>query len=584
VLITPPRKVWTQYYATNSIIRFSYGDRHQKSLFAEYINHSLSADKKVAWHCPENSLLPVIKDTSPSITLQSSTAVVLSKKQNSILQAISQSWIEHTKSCHFISGARGRGKSTLLAKVCEQLLLDDQQKLFTQIAICAPSQTQRDIIKGYIPKIARHKSKLLSIAPDQTEDLTEDTLLIIDEAASIAPSLLTQLCERTKHSIICATTQGYEGSGKGLIYRWLPNASKTINTYKLSEPFRWRDNDALEAIMESIFEPKLPPLQLPAPESLKLHLLDKHTLLEQTALIKGCIALLQQAHYQSTPADILRMLDADDHQIWCFSDAKMPANSASLMGVICTITEGGAELFSDEVLCEHIAIGKRRVQGHMGLQAITSGIHEKEILTYKTCRIHRIAVRPEHQGQNIGSSMLACLHEQRTQLAIDGFSSSFGINKRLENFWRKNNYALIKVGHRKDTSSGSITGHYLHKSSQLYECFSDVMRAHVDIDIQYLRALGGELKLVLPSLYTDTDVDDASTQIQLAHTKLQLFSQNIISYAMAKPAIFYIAKQFKHSMLMTLFEKLHTKHLSKTDKQELLNELTIRVNNWLKEH
>lgn len=584
VLLTPKIVQWQHYYAQHSQIRFSYGDKHASSSFTKYLYITLCSDENVAWHSSESSELPIIEDltTTPQHTI--SNPFMLSDEQQHIATTIKHDWQRRTSSLNFISGGRGRGKTTLLAFLCEQSLRCTSER-FRKIAICAPTMLQRNIIKQYMDNEVRNQTKLVSIAPDQFEQLDSDTLLFIDEAASISPSLLSSLCERVKHAVISATTEGYEGSGKGLIYRWLPQIEYQLMQHRLTQPFRWGCDDVLEALVQRLFEPNLAKSSDVDNTQLNLHLFHKTSLLSHPTLLRACIALLQQAHYQSTPTDILRMLDADDQQIWGFTYKAEPLNANSLLGVICTISEGGSEIFHESNLCDDIALGKRRVQGHMGLQAIASGLHNSDVLQYKTCRIHRIAVRPEQQNAGIGSQMLSALLKHQPSMDVDGFSTAFGLTERLNKFWQKNNYELVKLGHRKDTSSGTVTGHYLHKHSKLFHTIYAQSLAHLKLDLNYMLDFRPELINVLPAsiIYELTSATNPPCLYELAIEKLRFFSQGKLSYAMAAPAVYFASMRTSNHGLLSILKCLHKPHHSKEAKQAYETLIIKHILVWLEQ-
>ncbi|WP_371192795.1 GNAT family N-acetyltransferase [Glaciecola sp. SC05] len=585
VILTPAPSTWAAYYAAHKLVSFSYGDGHQHSFFADYLHQIFTANKGVAWHSEESSVLPLIQDNTKPKLHTRSAEIALSDQQHSALLAISRSWDTQANSCHFITGARGRGKTTLLSKLCEYAVSTPSLSGFSKLAICAPSAGQRDIVARYISLSNSPSIEVLSIAPDQAEQLNAATLLLIDEAASIAPELLNQLCNAVSHVIISATTQGYEGSGKGLIYRWLPSLHKPIEQYDLTQPFRWGNDDALEALIEETFQPEQPAADGPISANFKLVLLNKTDLLKNTELLKACIALLQQAHYQSTPNDILRILDAQDHGLWAYINTSSLNPVENLYGVICTIIEGGENTFDEPALCEAIATGQRRVQGHMSLQALTMSLHRSEILAHKTCRIHRIAVRTEVHRKGIGSRMLRHLYEQKITIDVDGFSSSFGLTAALHHFWQKNGYELVKLGHRKDTSSGTITGHFLDKTSRLYSEISDSSLSLIHLDKCYLVAYEPSFDAFFAHL--GIPLHDAfcnkQSVLMLALKKLNLFLTNKISYAMAKPAIYFAVLDSKNSLLKQSFNKLHEKHLTQGNKQILERKIRKALINYLKD-
>jgi tRNA(Met) cytidine acetyltransferase len=269
------------------------------------------------------------------------------------------------------------------------------------------------------------------------------------------------------------------------------------------------------------------------------------------------------AHYQSTANDIQRMLDGSDHQIWAYLNAKQ-----EVVGVICTIDEGGAKTFTDNDLRQAISYGARRVQGHMSSQALSQGFNKEALLLFKFCRVHRIAVSPNCQRSGIGSAMLNALHQKQSSLDVDGFTTSFGINASLDRFWHRNGYDIVKIGQRKDTSSGTLTGHYLRTRSIRLAELTEIGKVSLYIDLAYLKHFQTSLyKLICKRIKTLEDNNSIKNDAYaFSYQKAKSFIQNTLSFAMTKSHIYYLACYLNSTQLHQLIEKQHTLHLSKQEK------------------
>ena len=631
VLITPNPASWSQYFAANTAIPFSYADTHSISYFALRLKNILENDKYVAWygkwtntktkeyndeicHLPIADLskraeLLFANDGTDSDATDNDTAdsdstdsahtengISLSGSQTAALLSIQGSW-EETSSCHFIGGNRGRGKTTLLAHLCNTALKSASSVPFRQIIICAPSKAQRTTITAKVPATLNPELPIKEIAPDQISEVDEHSLLLVDEAASISPHLLTQLCDNTAHKVIAATTQGYEGSGKGLLYRWLPNLKEPVSLHKLKSPFRWQQGDVLEALTDEIFNPTVnlnetALIQTQPSDSPSLIKIDKATLSKNIDLSDAVFALLQGAHYQFTPTDILRTFDADDHELWIYTDPKAPYAPNNLIGVVCTICEGPFSKDSatlkhsatssinvgtdnSSYLCEAIAMGTRRVQGHMSLQAFSSGLNEPQILNNTVHRVHRIAVWPNLQGRGFGSDMLRQLQTQLTQSKQAMLSSSLGLTPSLYTFWKKNGFILCRLGQRSDTSSGTLSGHFLQKGASILTSYHTQFHAHLSLDLNYLYDFNYTLHKLIPTQAIE-DINneyDHKMVKSLAHKKCKLFINDLSSYAMSRAAIYCLIQELALDDCLNAYKALHTKHLSKQQKHKHITEI-----------
>jgi tRNA(Met) cytidine acetyltransferase len=588
VLLTPAHSNWPEYFASQTQIKFSYGDTHKVSYFSELLLSIFNEDKQVAWWTNEKQCLPVLESASArtestqGLNTHSAT-LKLSNGQTAVLEHVLHSWQRKTKSCHLVTGSRGRGKTTLLAKAIELSLKIHDEIGYSKLILCTPTPLQNDLIKSYMCESTRESKKIISIAPDQIDKVGANDVLFIDEAASIAPWMLTKLCQQAAHALMCSTMQGYEGSGKGLLYRWLPSYEGEIVHHQLEQAFRWRANDPLEQLMDNLFlpQPLMGDLAKREDTKLGLHKIDKQALVNDPDLYRTCFALLQNAHYQSTPIDHMRMLDAQDNQLWVYANQNEGKTIASsIVGIICTIEEGGANTFSDAQLIKDIAFGQRRLQGHMTIQALALHLAEERITSQMVYRIHRIAVQANMQKQGIGSAMLRALSKQSGEKSEASLSAAFGVTDALHGFWSKNDFTLVKMGQRKDSSSGALTGYYVKTNSQLHLTFKHLFEVSLQLDLNYLKhyqkALYMLIPLVIQNLQTESKID-TETMAYITR-KLNLFLCDKLSYTMVKSLLLFISGKFDDEKLLSLLEQLHTKHLHKHEKERLAIEIKERLN------
>ncbi|WP_395342148.1 GNAT family N-acetyltransferase [Ningiella sp. W23] len=610
VMLCPKLANWPSYFARHQGIKFSYGEAHTECVFASFLSGHFLGDSQVAQIDDSGAILPIVaSQAEPELTLENvcdappsslrQSGFTLSKKQQDIFNKILRAWDEKHISNSLITGARGRGKSTLLGflafEALRRVLIGTIQSENddSQIAICAPTASQAKIVLDVVNKLLTQDSSLSSsqislikntniiqsYAPDQSDQIPENSYLFIDEAASMAPELIDKLCEKVSHTVLSSTMDGYEGSGKGLLYRWLPMQINTTEHYRLYQAFRWDNNDALENMMAAIFSPNLTVLDAEQPTSTLhisdgLHCLNKSELLGDFKLFRECFSLLQGAHYQSTPNDIQRMLSASDYHIWLYIE------NSQCVGIICTIEEGGADTFYENQLRFDIAMGKRRVQGHMSAQALAQALQIPEVLGEPTLRINRIAVHPQIQGQGIGSQMLSCLKKifLQTKNQKQNLSTSFGMTPKLVKFWQANSFRLVKLGYRKDTSSGAVTGHFMHSESESYKAIHDLAKASQAIDMHYLKRFNPSIYRSIPiellTFENKETIEEAKKSI--TKQKRALFVNETLSFDMSKSSLAYCLYHSSESNLgpaRSLFEELHQPNLSKTQKLENASKL-----------
>lgn len=361
--------------------------------------------------------------------------------------------------CVVITAPRGRGKSSLLG-----LLAADRIKQGIDVALTSPvshntqaifdiAQKQCDgVLSGQrSPHLTDTSSggRLQWFAPDNP-GLTakQQHCLIIDEAASLPLPVLRQLIVASEQLILATTTQGYEGSGQGFTTRFLPllERTRTVTHCRLTSPIRWFDDDPLEQfcadnlLITDDVSQTAPPVKA---EDVNWSKVQFDVLSESH--FRQVIHLLVSAHYQTTPDDIMRIVDAPDTFL-------ILGTAESAIVAVCIVTAEGGERLAP--VASDISMGARRVRGHLGAQrlSLTSALPQLASLRY--WRVNRIAVHPAHQNQGIGSQCLTYLHETASEHNIDALTSSFGATKNLINFWLINGFEQIAAGQKPDKASG----------------------------------------------------------------------------------------------------------------------------------
>ncbi|MFC4699844.1 GNAT family N-acetyltransferase [Glaciecola siphonariae] len=678
VLICPPPSKWTRYFAEHTRLRFSYADRHQISHFSDLLLKHFYNDPTIAWWTSEKRVLPVVdmneyvngksksrtdgdssnvlgdisnqhskKSLNESSVGESSVgeslASELSEEQTSIYRSVFSRIEEADKSYHLITGGRGRGKTTLLAHIgaTASLLCNAAnagasananakkdatatltastnkhlEQAYDEVFVCAPTLMQAQHLKKLIQKHSAKNLTISSLAPERIDLLSNKALLLIDEAAAIAPQLLDDLTQKAAHSVLCTTIEGYEGSGKGLLYRWLPRALEHKYQYTLHRAFRWQDGDPLEKLMQQIYQPTVSAFVNTQQNKFTLQPLRKSDIAEQSHLFEQCHALLNSAHYQNTPNDLMRILDAADHMLWIYISNSGTKNT--VVGLICAVEEGG-ECFepdscigqakgkgtttsidtnvstsmdgfvdscadssindSDDDSLQHaIARGQRRVQGHMTSQAMALLLNEPDYLREHIVRIQRIAVHPQMQGKGHGSAMLMQFRKILEGNKYNNIATSYGLTASLSNFWQKNGYHLVKIGQRIDTSSGTLSGLLFHTTSPAFLEHQTQAAFYLSIDIYYLKAYHPRLYRLIPQTLIATTPKATKEYLEdewhLIRKKLRLFVDDKLAFSLVRALLFTVSDTFKLDTTTAIIKTLHQKHIHKAQKLNLIQRL-----------
>ncbi|MCA4023116.1 tRNA(Met) cytidine acetyltransferase TmcA [Vibrio vulnificus] len=364
----------------------------------------------------------------------------------------------HRKRPLLLTADRGRGKSSALGIASGQLMKTRKMRILltapTSAAVepvfhHAQSQLDGVVWQQSKSKLESENAVLEFVAPDDLlQRLPKCDLLLIDEAAAIPLPMLKRMVEHYHRLVLSSTIHGYEGCGRGFTAKflpWLQSQRPGMKHLHLNTPIRWLPDDPLELWLNDTF---LLNAELPTPENvvlenLVLRLVDKSELLAQPARLRACFALLVNAHYQTSPNDLMQLLSDPSCQLWlaeCNSD---------VLGCLLTVEEGGLE----SALITQVQLGQRRPSGNLIAISLANHLGLKAAAQQRSLRVMRIAVHPQYQLLGVGQAMLAQL-EQQLDLQVDFLSTSFGATESLVRFWLHSQYRPVRVGFSRDAASG----------------------------------------------------------------------------------------------------------------------------------
>ncbi len=385
---------------------------------------------------------------------------VLTNDQQQALELFHHAATGHAGRPLVITADRGRGKSTLLGIGAARLM----QRRPCRILVTAPRRAATDILfrqaRAALPHcvagnggLEYEASTLEFAAPDAlVAERPRADLLLVDEAAGIPLPLLEKLLREYGRAVLASTVHGYEGSGRGFLLRLGPMLDRLRPQWKqfrLEQPVRWARHDPLERFgFEALLLDAEPvPFEGSAPpaEECRARLVHQEELLENEALLKQLFGLLVSAHYRTTPRDLRYILDAPNLTIQGLFHRDM------LLGAALVAREGGLP----RTLCKEILSGHRRPRGHLLPQLLATRCAIPEALEWHCERVVRIAIHPCLQGRGLGSRLLRHLAESAQQDGVALIGTSFGATAPLLRFWRKAGFLPVRLGHRREASSGA---------------------------------------------------------------------------------------------------------------------------------
>ncbi|MCU7555092.1 GNAT family N-acetyltransferase [Alteromonas sp. ASW11-19] len=389
-----------------------------------------------------------------------------------------------------ITAPRGRGKSALLGQLAARLMAEGASVLLTSAAKEAVTPVFRHLARAKnvhltAPLICRHEETgacLRWVAPDNPELLTRNpNWVFVDEAAALPLPQLRAITEHATRCVLTTTLDGYEGSGQGFVQRFVPaflSDRADARHYTLTQPVRWADNDPVERFLNCtlLFDQHSPAPTCPADE-----LTYRWCRFDQLApsSLAQVMQLLMVAHYQTTPDDLMRLIDAPDVlvAIVCSADEK------HIIGALIINREGGRRL---QDLAAHIATGQRRVKGHLGAQRLTLLMADPQLARLRYWRVNRIAVRTEYRQQKVGSKLLAFVSEEARHQHIDAITSSFGFTSPLMAFWASNAFIQVHHGVKTDKASGRQSALVVKPLSATFSSYTEQLQTHCALEAAVL--------------------------------------------------------------------------------------------------
>ncbi|MEJ2743784.1 MAG: GNAT family N-acetyltransferase, partial [Gammaproteobacteria bacterium] len=332
-----------------------------------------------------------------------------------------------------IQGARGRGKSQVLAWLIEAFLASSAVRTVHLLAPHAEAMaTIRRFFqdRGVAPTYINTSSKInasskwivwenvqtaLSRLPLHTSCSTDNEawrdVLLVEEAATIPFPHLQKLAQFSGSLIVASTTQGYEGSGRILAVRlqeWAYAQARTVSVHTLIEPLRWGLNDPAETCVNRLLllsdmengdaTERFAAIARSAVSSVRYTWHSSSNLMQ--AQHEDCLAslwsLLYGAHYRTRPSDLRALLDQPDVYVLMAHDGN------HCVGAAWFVLEGP---FSDR-LQQEMCHNRRRPRGHILPQIWALRLGVRPALGWRHARCVRIAVAPSARQQGVGRGLL----------------------------------------------------------------------------------------------------------------------------------------------------------------------------------
>ena len=498
----PPKDQWEIIFKSNFSRRFlSFLQNSRQSVLVSVDDKSL-----------QDELLDQLKIFSFK------SGFCLTQDQVKVIEEIKSLSLNEGRQSLVVVSDRGRGKSASLGIVASQLLKNHKLK----IIITAPSFKSCEVAFTYAQKelsdtkirqafLQYEQSEFRFLAPDELirSDYQADVVLV-DEAASIPLPILKQILLKYKKTVYVSTVHGYEGTGRGFSVRFCKELDASTDHWQQIEmktPVRWDEDDELEQWLFKLLCLDADVSDLTNDDSANFSLTDLNVkninankLLNDEELLRQIFALLVLAHYRTRPSDLQRILD-DDLQI------TVAEYKGQVIGALLSGDEGGF----DKDLSVAIYRGERRPQGNLLAQTLTYHCGAELAATKSIHRIMRIVVDPQYQSQGIGSRLISFLEKDVLSRGVDILGASFGLTESLKNFWEINNFDLVRIGFKREQSSGERAAVYVKSLTQSGKEIVSHSRNRFIEHFPYLhKSLLSDVDINIVKTISETDQQDLS--------------------------------------------------------------------------
>ena len=407
-----------------------------------------------------------------------------------------------------LTAPRGRGKSTLLGALVRQW----RSVGMTDVRVTAPNPSAIATLLRVLDQDPGDAAAQIGL-PDSQVYLAPDLLLagdaeprvlLVDEAAALPVHQLLALAARAPRTVFATTTAGFEGSGRGFRLRFLRALRRRgypVQELRLSHPVRWVAGDPLEDWINRLFL-----LDAEAPAAACAAGGEHAVVAGRVAWVSGSrfacneaalsavVGLLSDAHYRTRPSDLRRWLDDP-----ALSIGVLRGPHRVVLGVLLLLAEPGLH----PEVAQSVWAGDRRPSGQF-LPCVLAAHGGFVAAARPALRVVRIAVHPRWQRRGIGRHMLRAAERYARRRGFALLGASFGADAELLAFWEAAGYQPLRVGFRRETTSG------LHAAVVLRP-----LEPGLEPELQRLRAgIAGDWPIWMAGPLRDLELDVAESVLR----------------------------------------------------------------------
>jgi len=458
LLLTPPLSTWHRFDDPEHarITVYPYAPAQIQGRFLRRLAAILQSDPDVIHYRPGRPMPASAPVAAPAM---SSGEIRPTPEQVRVIEALAHVLTGHRHRPLVLTADRGRGKSAAFGIAAARLL----RRGCRRILVTAPRAEAVGTLFAHAARLlpeASHSRLALrqddaSIRFHAVDELLREhppaDLLLVDEAAGIPTPMLQGLLQGYARIAFASTVHGYEGNGRGFELRFhgiLERQCPGWKSLRLRTPIRWGTDDPLERLSyrllmlgaEAAPDPRAPM----ATGECRYQRLDRDSLVNDETCLRELFGLLVLAHYRTRPYDLRQLLDGPNLSVHVLR------HEGHILATALLAEEGGMAADLEEA----IFCGRRRLRGHLIPQSLSTHAGFAGAVTLRGARIMRIAVHPRWQGQGLGRQLLGHLRQAAQDQGLDWIGACFGATAGLMAFWRQSGFVPLRLGMRREASSG----------------------------------------------------------------------------------------------------------------------------------
>jgi tRNA(Met) cytidine acetyltransferase len=288
----------------------------------------------------------------------------------------------------------------------------------------------------------------------------------------------------------------------------------------------------------------------------------------------------------------MRILDSpDQHIVALTNSASLSYSSLKITGVAIIAHEGNIAFARNDPLLEGIMSSQRRVNGHLVAQNLAMTFCNDWFITANSWRISRIAVKPELRRLGLGKVLLQKISVLAQKNDVDYLSTSYGLTSELSTFWQSQGFKLVKMGARRDTSSGEHSGiMFVTLSERANNTFSscfDVAVNDLDYFLNHLLKSSNNINSTSLVQIISQHRPELNGSINLGFSATSVHSQRISQFIENRRSLVNTAASIYFELsklsvensqeLSELLIQARQKNLSKQSKEDLLSSLKAEL-------